>query len=50
MLETHTKEYVEWMSNVWKMNDERNRRIEEEKRQKQADIDVQIISIGLWDE
>lgn len=33
--EMHTpeyKEYVEWTSNVWKLNDERNKRIETEKQ------------------
>lgn len=33
--EMHTpeyKEFVEWMSNVWKLNDERNKRIEAEKQ------------------
>lgn len=33
--ELHTseyKEYVVWMSNVWKLNDERNKRIEAEKQ------------------
>ncbi len=32
--ELHTpeyKEYVKWMSNVWKLNDERNIRLEKEK-------------------
>jgi hypothetical protein len=33
--ELHTpeyKEYVQWMSNVWKLNDERNKRIEAENQ------------------
>lgn len=32
--EMHTpeyEEYVRWMSNVWRLNDERNKRIEKEK-------------------
>jgi hypothetical protein len=32
--EMHTpeyKEYVKWVSDVWRMNDERNKRIEKEK-------------------
>lgn len=33
--ELHTpeyKEYVKWMANVWKLNDERNKRVEAEKQ------------------
>ncbi len=33
--EMHTleyKEYVQWVSNVWRLNDERNKRIEAEKQ------------------
>jgi hypothetical protein len=36
--EMHTPEYAEyvkWVSNVWRMNDERNKRIEAEKRASQ---------------
>ena len=32
--ELHTpeyKEYVKWMANIWKLNDERNARLEKEK-------------------
>ena len=32
MIDTSSKEYVEWMASVWKANDERNKRIEAEKR------------------
>jgi hypothetical protein len=24
-MDTHSKEYVEWMANVWRLNDERNK-------------------------
>jgi len=29
-----TKEYVEWMANVWRLNDERNKLIENTKKAK----------------
>lgn len=31
-MDTRSTEYVEWMAYVWKANDKRNRRMEEEKR------------------
>lgn len=27
MLDTHSREYVEWMAAVWKANDERNKKL-----------------------
>lgn len=32
MFDTRSTEYVKWMANVWRLNDLRNKRIEEEKR------------------
>lgn len=26
-MDTSSKEYVEWMANVWKLNDERNKKL-----------------------
>lgn len=28
--DTRSKEYVEWMANVWRLNDERNKRLKKE--------------------
>lgn len=30
MLDTRSREYVEWMASVWKANDERNKRLAKE--------------------
>jgi hypothetical protein len=30
-MDTKSKEYVEWMSSVWKANDERNKAMERKK-------------------
>jgi hypothetical protein len=49
-MDTHSKEYVEWMANVWRLNDERNKRIEAEKKRLQ-DLDcIAEIEAGLYDE
>ncbi len=47
--EMHTPEYAEyvkWMSNVWKLNDERNKHIEREKQRMQELDDISLINEG----
>lgn len=49
--EMHTpeyREYVQWMSNVWRLNDERNKRIEAEKRHRQLMDDIACIDEGEY--
>lgn len=44
MIDTRSTEYVKWMANVWKMNDERNKRIEVEKKSMQLLDDIAEMS------
>ena len=47
--EMHTDEYrkyVQWVSECWRLNDERNRRIEAEKRHRQLMDDFACIDEG----
>jgi hypothetical protein len=37
-MDTRSKEYVEWMANVWKLNDERNKEIERKKRESEKSL------------
>lgn len=51
--EMHTPEYgeyVKWMSNVWKMNDERNKMIERRKQRMQELDDIALINEGDYAE
>lgn len=40
----YTKEYVEWMANVWRLNDLRNKRIEAQKKKMQLLDDIAEMS------
>lgn len=49
--ELHTpeyREYVQWTASVWKANDERNRRIEQEKQRIQELDDIALINEGEY--
>jgi hypothetical protein len=51
--EMHTpeyKEYVRWMSNVWRLNDERNKHIEQRKQRMQELNDIALIDEGMYED
>lgn len=50
--EMHTdeyREYVKWVSECWRLNDERNQRIEAEKRHRQLIDDIACIDEGDYE-
>lgn len=44
MIDTKNYEYVKWMAEVWRLNDERNKRINAEKKKMQLLDDVAEMS------
>jgi hypothetical protein len=40
MIDTRSYEYVKWMSEVWRLNDERNKRIGAKKKRMQLLDDI----------
>lgn len=47
-MDTHSKEYVQWMANVWRLNDERNKQIEREKKYLEDLVAIAEIECGLY--
>lgn len=50
LFDTSSKEYVEWMANIWKMNDERNKKHEQNKKRMQLLDDIAASSREYDDE
>lgn len=46
-MNTHSREYVEWVANVWRLNSERNKQIEKEKKSLDDLIAITEIEYGF---
>lgn len=48
-MNTSSKEYVQWMANVWRLNDERNKQIKREKKSLEDLVAIAEIECGLYE-
>jgi hypothetical protein len=48
-MNTNSKEYVEWVANVWRLNSERNKRIEQHKKDMEHQVSIAEINSGLYE-
>jgi hypothetical protein len=48
-MNTNSKEYVEWVANVWRLNSERNKQIEQRNKSLEDLIAITEIEYGLYE-
>jgi hypothetical protein len=48
-MDIQSKEYVEWVANVWRLNSERNKQIEQHKKDMEDQVTIAEINSGLYE-